>query len=452
MNDALQPDLVSRTWSGEISAPERIPGSADVVIIGGGIIGVSTAWFLSKRGVDVVLCEKGHIAGEQSSRNWGWVRQQGRDTRELPLMIDSMRVWESLEEDIGESVGFRQGGCLFAASDEAQYQRFVDWLDIAREYELDTRVMDRDELAREVGAAQADWAGALFTASDGCAEPHLAAPAIARAAARNGAMLLTGCAVRGLETAGGRLSSVVTEHGPIRTGTALLAAGAWSSMFCRSIGVKLPQLRVRGTVVRTAPGPDILAGNLFSEQVGIRRRHDGGYSVAHGTVLDHAITPSTLRFGMVFLPALLTEIRSLRLSIGRDFIDELKTPLRWDLDGPSPFEAERVLSPAPNQKVVAGIRENLDRTFPVLADTPIAETWAGMVETTPDVVPVMGEVESLPGLFVATGFSGHGFGIGPGAGKAMAAILSGDDPGVDLRELRLSRFSDGSRIRPQSIM
>ena len=88
--------IVASTWSGPFTPPQSCPKKADVVIIGGGIIGVSTAWFLAKQGIDVVLCEKGHIAGEQSGRNWGWVRQQGRDPRELPMMIESMRIWREL--------------------------------------------------------------------------------------------------------------------------------------------------------------------------------------------------------------------------------------------------------------------------------------------------------------------------------------------------------------------
>ena len=86
--------------------PQSVASSADVVVIGGGIIGVSTAWFLAKQGIDVVLCEKGHIAGEQSGRNWGWVRQQGRDTREMPMIVESMRIWRGLEDEIGDEVGY----------------------------------------------------------------------------------------------------------------------------------------------------------------------------------------------------------------------------------------------------------------------------------------------------------------------------------------------------------
>jgi glycine/D-amino acid oxidase-like deaminating enzyme len=107
-------NTVSNTWTKPLTQVRSVPEQADVVIIGGGIVGVSTAWFLAKQGVDVVLCEKGHIAGEQSGRNWFWVRVQGRDTREIPMMLESLRIWKGLADEIGVDVGFTRGGCFFA--------------------------------------------------------------------------------------------------------------------------------------------------------------------------------------------------------------------------------------------------------------------------------------------------------------------------------------------------
>ena len=442
--------LVAGTWSGALNPPEHIPDSADVVIIGGGIVGVSTAWFLARSGVNVTLCEKGYIAGEQSGRNWGWVRQQGRDPRELPMMIESIRLFAELESEIGEDVGFTRGGCLFAANSEKEVQSFHDWMAIAREFELDTRVIDPTELSTLVEGATPNWYGAMYTPSDGRAEPHKTTPAIARAASRAGATLLTGCAVRGLESSGGNVSAVVTEHGPIRTSVVLCAAGAWTSMFCRSMGISVPQLKVRGTVARTAPADNVLDGNLFDDRIGIRRRDDGGYTVAHGSILDHGITPSTFRYAFKFLPALMEEIKVLRIRFGKDFIDEWSMPKRWSLDAVSPFEQQRVLNPEPSKRVLKGIRRNMDEVFPALAGTEIVEAWAGMVETSPDVVPMIGEVGDVRGFHIATGFSGHGFGIGPGAGKALAAMLINADNPIDLAPFRLSRFFDGSPIRPRS--
>jgi len=426
-----------------------MPVSADVVVIGGGIIGISTAWFLARQGVDVVVCEKGVVAGEQSGRNWGWVRQQGRDTRELPMAMAANRIWRTLEDDIGERVGFRQGGCLFVARKEAELGAFEDWVQIAREHGLDTELIGRHRLADLVRGGGIDWPGAMYTASDARAEPHKAAPAIARAVERAGGTVLTGCAVRGLDLEAGRVAGVVTEHGRIRASTVLCAGGAWTSMFCGSVGVTLPQLRVRGTVVRTAPGPDVLDGTLFDERIGIRRREDGGYTIAPGMLLDHALTPASFRWFVKFLPALKMDWRMLRLSFGREFFDALRTPRTWPLDAPSPFEATRVLNPAPSAKAVAVLRRDLATVFPSLADVAFVETWAGMIESTPDVIPAIGETR-IPGFHVATGFSGHGFGIGPGAGMAIAGLLTGHDTGIDLEPLRLGRFFDGTPMTPQS--
>ena len=443
-------DTVRQTWSGQLRPPERCPESADVVIIGGGIVGVSTAWFLSRQGINVTLCEKGFIAGEQSGRNWGWVRAMGRDRRELPMMIESTRIWQTLEQDIGESVGLAQDGCYFAAKTTRDLEKLETWLPTAREFGLDTRIIKAADLDGHIAGASQNWVGALATGSDCRAEPHLATPAIARAAERTGARILTACAARGIETSGGRVSAVVTEHGNIRTASVLCAGGAWTSIFCRSLGIALPQLRVRGTVARTAPAEPILNGCVFDDRVGIRRRADGGYTVAHGLILDHAITPSTFRFSFKFLPALRKEFKKLQLRIGKEFLDELKTPVTWALDQGSPFERTRVLNPTPNQRSLRRMRKFLPTLFPALADVEIVETWAGTVETTPDVIPVIDAIDSLPGFYVATGFSGHGFGIGPGAGKAIAAMLTSTDVGIDLNEMRLSRFYDGSPIRPET--
>jgi glycine/D-amino acid oxidase-like deaminating enzyme len=144
------------------------------------------------------------------------------------------------------------------------------------------------------------------------------------------------------------------------------------------------------------------------------------------------------------------EFEKLKLSIGSEFFDQLLTPTRWDLDTVSPFEKRRILNPAPRERELLAARKEIARLFPALADVPIEESWAGVVETTPDVVPVMCESDTIPGFFIASGFSGHGFGIGPGAGKAASEMLTNASGGVDLSEFRLSRFFDGSPIRPQS--
>ena len=206
-------------------AETALPESADVVVIGGGIVGCSTAYFLVKRGISVLLCEKGRIAGEQSGRNWGWVRQQGRDPAEMPMVMDSLRLWRGLKQETGEDLGFHQDGSLYLARDQAELETDAKWLPTAEQFQLDSRIIDGRELGDLIDGADGRWAGALYTPSDGRGEPALAAPALARAAARLGAVVATNCAVRGLELAAGRVSGVVTERGRVKTSTVVCAAG-----------------------------------------------------------------------------------------------------------------------------------------------------------------------------------------------------------------------------------
>ena len=184
------------------AAGNPLPDAADVAIVGGGIVGCSAAYFLARSGVSVALFEKGRIAGEQSGRNWGWVRQQGRSPVELPLMMQSLRLWKELPTQLGEDIGFHQGGSLYLAEDAKQLAALEEWLAVAREHSLATRIVTGSEL-KAVFAAGDRWAGALYTASDSRAEPSRAVPAIARGAVHAGASILSRTAVRGIETAPG---------------------------------------------------------------------------------------------------------------------------------------------------------------------------------------------------------------------------------------------------------
>jgi len=432
-----------------VVSDETLPERTDVVVIGGGIIGAMTALELAERGVAVTLCEKGEIGAEQSSRNWGWCRKMGRDPREIPLSIIALEAWRGMNERVGGETGFRECGILYLAQTEAEMSAREHWLNQhARPYQLDSRMIGGEEVAELVPGSAIRWKGALYTASDGRAEPHQAAPAIATAARAKGARILNCCAVRGIEQAAGRVSGVVTEKGPIACSSVVLAGGAWSRRFCGNLGIHLPQLPVISSVQRTEPIETGLERTASGDTFAFRKRLDGGYIVTHRHLSVADVVPASFPLFFTFLPALLNDWSGLRLRIGKRFIDEARLARHWALDETSPFEQVRILDPEPITSILDAAMTSLKRCYPAFAAAQVAERWAGVIDVTPDAVPVMDEVPDVPGLFLATGFSGHGFGLGPGAGRLVADIVTGKTPCVDPAPFRYKRFIDGTKLRP----
>ncbi len=442
----MMPHPVSIEQPARFAGP--LPAACDVVVLGGGVMGVMTAWHLAERGLKVVLCEKGRIAGEQSSRNWGWIRQQGRDTGELPIMVESLAIWKDLSREFGAGLGFRQEGVLYLARSDAEMAGFQAWLTAAAGHGLDTEMISQAGVRARLSGSAGPWLGGIYTASDARAEPWLAVPMLAEGAVRRGAVIVEGCAVRRLDRAGGKVTGVYTELGRIACDQVVVAGGAWSSLFLRAEGVHIPQLSVRSSVAATTAMPEVFAGNAVDDRLAFRRRQDGGYTIAPGAMHDFFIGPDAFRSLFKYLPTFLRDYKSTRLHARapKGFPDGWGTPRHWSGDQVSPFERMRVLNPAPDMQALQTVMQEMARCFPALGAVKLKSAWAGMIDTMPDVVPVIDRVAALPGLVIATGLSGHGFGIGPGLGRVVADLVAGNPVGHDLTRFRLSRFSDGSKL------
>jgi glycine/D-amino acid oxidase-like deaminating enzyme len=426
-----------------IHSDERLPTHADVVIIGGGIIGATAAYFLAKRGLSVALIEKGHVGCEQSSRNWGWCRQQNRDARELPTSGLAMRLWDEHTVEIGTDHGFRRCGLKYATDDAKQLAEWEAWLGTALQFDINTRILSPVEATSAIQSVGRQWLGGVHSVDDGKAEPSLAVPGIAEGARALGASIHQNCAAYGLDITNGAVTGVITEQGVIRTNAVLCAAGAWASAFCRRHGIRFPQASVRQTALRTRPAPNI-GEALYTRDCTLTRRLDGSYTVALSGKARLEITPQGIRYGRAFLPMFMKRLGAMEFGIGESFIQGPEGLAGWGADKPSAYERNRVLDPAPIS--AAAIYEQVRKRFPALANIEMAESWGGYVDCTPDAVPVISAVDRVSGFFLAAGCSGHGFGLGPGLGHLAADLVANDTPCVDPKPYSLSRLVNGSKV------
>lgn len=383
-----------------VQSDPTLPKRVDVVVIGGGILGVSTAYFLAKRGTSVALCEKGEIGAEQSGRNWGWARKQGGDPAEIPLTLHSVALWNGMNEEVGAETGFRTCGSISLASSPKDIDACERWIDSVRDHlpELGTKVLSKRELQNHLPGAPDRFEGGLYTATDGRAEPQLAAPAIAKAVRERGASIFTNCAARGFETSAGGVSGVVTEKGAIACGSVVLAGGAWCRTFCANMGFFLPQLKLRTSVMSVKSLEGGPAAAVMAPGYSFRRRLDGGYTVGTGFMNYVDLVPDNFRMLPLFWPTLKHEHSTFRVRLGPRFFEELTAPTHWDCDRMSPFERTRVLDPDPVDADLRRVLQTLRADFPVFHAAEVADMGGDhRCLTGRDAVPDFGSSDT--GLF-----------------------------------------------------
>jgi len=363
--------------------------TADVVVIGGGIAGTSTALRLSEKGRNVILLEKGRVGEEASGRNGGGVRQQDRHPAELPLAMAAIRLWEGMQDELGCDVGYRQRGNLMVARSESQLQSLIQKKDREQAMGLHVEMLSPEETVRISPslAGIMEIFGSKYCPSDGTANPLLVVKAISRLARSRGVRIKEHEPVRKLMRADGKVTAAVTDSGVYRSPVFVLAAGPWARGLCNTIGFDLP-ITVRKSRLmvteRLAHAVDqfVMLDKLYYRQTLEGNIHIGGLSPQGAEDFDKSV-------------------------LFRDF---------------------------------AEIFQWLPQNLPFFRNVNIIRAFAGLTQNTADAVAILDKAPGLENLFLAVGFSGHGFCLGPIVGKLIAEWIVDGKSSMDLGKLRLNRF------------
>jgi sarcosine oxidase subunit beta len=370
----------------------ELPPRADVVVVGGGVIGTSAAFHLAEAGVGVCLLERDQLAGGSTSRAAGGFRAQFSDPLNIAIGLRSIDAFTRFAERPGAEIDVHQVGYLFLLDREEDVASFEESVALQNELGVPSRFVELDEVATLCPLAGLDGVlAATHCALDGHASPEAVVQGYAAGARGHGASVLTGCPVTGISVDDGSIDSVETERGTIATDTVVCAAGVWSPELASLVGVDLPVEPYLREVGFTGPAPGL------PERIPLTVDFSTGFYF-------HREGPGLL-FGMA----------------DRDQPPGLDVPTdsAW---------LERVMEVA-------------ERRLPALLDLGIAGGWKGYYEVTPDHNALVGEASDVSRFLYATGFSGHGFLQGPAVGEIVRDLVVGREPFVDVSPLSADRFA-----------
>ncbi|MBS7534263.1 FAD-binding oxidoreductase [Ancylobacter sonchi] len=421
------------------------PQEWDCIVIGGGIVGAAAAYYAARNGMKPLIVEKDHVAGQQSGRSLGFVRQQGRDFRELPLMIEGNRLWNGLETELGRPVGWMQTGNLATARTPKHLAAMEQWVAQAAPYNIGVRMVTAAEVTALTGNMQHDYIGGMYTPSDGKADPARSTRAFFEAAIEAGAKAVIGRGVDAINVAGGRVTGVTIGGREFRSRIVICAAGAATGRMLAPLGVVVPQDCVRITVCRTVPIQERIDPGIWGVDIGIRQGQDGSIHIADNAA-DYDIrwdSPASLRW---FRPLFDKNRHLVRLNAGPMFGIGRHAP-EAVLDTPQPANA-----PPANMKRVGAVLEMFRQHYPSLRSVGLMSWWAGSIDHTPDAVPVIGAAPNIEGLLIGTGFSGHGLGLGPVGGKALAQLATTGATNSAIQPFVADRFAKGEWLPPANVL
>ena len=360
-------------------------------------------------------------------------------------MMAANRRWQRLSEELGADLEWQQGGNLRLTNDPAQAARYEEWAKLAAGRGLDTRVVSDSEIRSILSAGAGDWLLGIFTASDGHVNPVATCQAYEEVLRSRGVRIVEGLPAEAIVTAGGRVRGVRTPLGEISAATVVLAAGSASTKLARSLGIEIPQRFVRQTVVLTEPVAPVTRTAAWTGDLFIRQDKSGSLRLAGATRNEVVLDPTSLRHTRLYLRSYLANRSQLRLRVDPRGLARAATRLVASA-------GSDVAIPAPDGDDVAFCLERIRGYFPELPEIRLLRAWAGEIDATPDALPVLDASAGPSGLVVATGMSGHGFGVSPVIGEIVAALVNGKDVPYDLRPFRASRFHDGSPLEPAHLL
>jgi sarcosine oxidase subunit beta len=377
--------------------------TADVAIIGGGISGCSIAYHLAKQGCKkIVVFEKGYLTSGTTGRCAGGIRQQFGTEVNCILGRESLRSFAGLEEELDFDIEFYQGGYLLLAYTEKEYTQFQKNVLLQQRLGIDARFISAAEAREIVPALNPEGIlGATFCPSDGQANPFKSTFAYAQAARRMGVEILTSTQVRGIETRKAKIHAVATNRGKWLTPIVVNAAGPHSAEIGKMVGVELPVYSKRQQFMATEPVEEMckLFVIAFSRQVSF-------IQTPHGSILMGGGDPNE--------------------------------PPSFNLNS--------------SWQYPVGFAKKVTRMMPVLKNVRIVRQWSGLYNITPDAQPIYGPHPSVGGFFLAVGFSGHGFMLGPVTGKLTAEWILKGKPSLPVSGLDVGRFERGEWIPEPSVI
>ncbi len=365
--------------------------SADVVVIGAGVSGLTSAYYLAKAGKDVVVVEKGFVGGEASGRNGGMISERVDEPPMIPMAVESLNIWPTLDDELGYPTEFTHQGRLQVAVSEEEMGDLFSERDEALRWGLSVEQVDPSEIQDLIPGITGRTLGGLFFANGGHANPQRAVQAFAWAFQDLGGRIHQHTAVTGMKVAGGRVASVETTEGSFTADVVVAAAGPQTGILAEMVGVHVPVAPARVEILATAPLEPLFSIGLIGNGLYGRQATRGNLLFGGG---PHEWTDIGLT------------------------------------DNPS----------KPNTPLIRNIARRLAELLPGAANVPVIRSWAGVVEQAPDYLPIIDRLDS-PGNYVVVTASAHGFGIAPATGKAVSELVLYGESSIDISALGLGRFS-----------